>query len=70
VLEHGEDEIATSPGEADDGGVVVFPFDSFALVVRTGGRVVLSGDERGEEHGVLEAVIPGACPGGAVEGAA
>ncbi len=33
VFEHGEDEVAASAGDAYDGGVVVFAFGSFALVV-------------------------------------
>ena len=33
VLEHGQDEVAASSGDADDGGVVLLAFGSFAVVV-------------------------------------
>ena len=46
VFEHGEDEVAAATGDADDGGVVVFAFGSFALVVGLGVRVVEGGNER------------------------
>jgi len=57
-FEHGEDEVASASGDADDGGVVFLSFGSFALVVGACVRVVLGRDERCEEHGVLEAVVP------------
>ena len=41
VFEHGEDEVAAAAGDADDGGVVVYSFCSFALVVGPGCGVVL-----------------------------
>ena len=56
-LEHGEDDVAAASGDADDCGVVAFAFGSFALVVGAGVGVVLGGDERRGEHGVLEAVV-------------
>ena len=46
---------------------MVFAFGSFALVVGLGGGVVLAGDERGDEHGVFEAVVTSAVLGDAVD---
>ena len=46
---------------------MVFSFGSFALVVGFGGGVVLAGDERGDEHGVFEAVVTSAVLGDAVD---
>lgn len=57
-LEHREDEVAASSSNADDSGVVFLAFVPFALVVGASVRVVLGRDERCEEHGVLEAVVP------------
>ena len=56
-FEHGEDDVATSAGDADDRGVVFFALGAFALVVGVGVGVVLGSDERGDEHGVLETVV-------------
>jgi hypothetical protein len=55
-VEHGEDDVAASSGEADDGGVVAFAFGAFAVVEGFGlGRA--EGGERGEEHGVLQPMV-------------
>jgi hypothetical protein len=36
IFEHGEDDVAAAPGEADDGSVVFLPFGAFPLVVGLG----------------------------------
>ena len=59
-FEHGEDDVASASGEADDGGVVFLAFGPFSLVVGLGVWVVLGGDERSDEHGVFEPVVAGA----------
>jgi hypothetical protein len=56
LTEHGQDDIAVSAGETDDGGVVAFAFVSFAVVERFGLRGAQR-RERGEEHGVLQPVV-------------
>lgn len=56
-FQHCKDEVASTSGDADDGGVVLFAFISLALVVGLGVRVVSRGDECGEEHCVLETVV-------------
>jgi hypothetical protein len=33
VFEHGEDDVASAPGEANDGGVVFFALCAFPVVV-------------------------------------
>src|SRR5690349_12174245 len=54
--EHGEDDVAAAAGEADEGGVVALALGAFAVVVvaRVGTR---ERRERGQEEGVLEAVV-------------
>ena len=48
---------------------VFFALGSFAQVVGAGVGVVLGSDERGDEHGVADAVVAASCPSG-VAGAA
>ena len=48
---------------------VFFALGSFAQVVGAGVGVVLAGDERGDEHGVADAVVAASCPSGAVAAA-
>ena len=48
---------------------VFFALGSFAQVVGAGVGVVLGSDERGDEHGVADAVVTASCPSG-VAGAA
>ena len=54
VFEHGVDDVAAAPGEADDGGVVFLAFGAFPLVVGLGERVVARGYPGGPEERVLE----------------
>ena len=44
--EHGVDDVASFPGDADDGGVVVFASVAESFVEAGGGGVVADGDER------------------------
>ena len=46
-FEHGVDDVASAAGEADEGGVVAFAFDSFALVVGAAVGVVEGSNECG-----------------------
>ena len=57
VAEHGQDDVAATAGQAHDGGVVLLAFGAFA-VVEGPGLWVAQGGERGEEHGVLQPVVP------------
>jgi hypothetical protein len=58
VAEHGEDDVAASPGEADQGGVVFLAFGAFA-VVGAGSRVFERG-ERGKEERSFELLVTAA----------
>jgi hypothetical protein len=57
VAEHGEDDVASASGEADQGGVVFLAFGAFAVVVRAGDGVFERG-ERGEEERSFEFLVP------------
>jgi hypothetical protein len=69
VAEHGEDDVAASAGEADQGGVVPLALGSLAVVEGLRRRISQRG-ERGEEHGVLQPVVAPAALGFAVDGLA
>ena len=56
VLEHGVENIAAASGETDEGGVVLFSFGSFSVVVGATGGVVQRGERR-EEQGAFEFAI-------------
>ena len=46
-----------SAGDADDRGVALLALGAFVEVVGAGVGVVLGSDERGDEHGIVEAVV-------------
>ena len=48
---------------------VFFALGSFTEVVGAGVGVVLGSDERGDEHGVADAVVTASCPSGPVAAA-
>lgn len=56
---HGEDDVAPSACEADDGGVVLLPLGPLPVVVGPRGGIAQRGEGR-QEHRVLETVVPAA----------
>ena len=56
-FEHGQEDVAASAGDAEDRGVMFLALVSFALVIGAGVWVVSGSYERGDEHGVLQAVV-------------
>jgi len=62
VAEHGEQDVATVAGQADQRGVVVLSLVAFALVVGPAGGVG-QGGERGEEERSFEFAVAGASRG-------
>jgi hypothetical protein len=59
VVEHGEQHVAASSRQADEGGVVFLAFGSLFVVVGAAGGVV-QGGERGQEQRSFEFVVAGA----------
>jgi hypothetical protein len=57
--EHGPDDVAARPGQADERGVVLFSFGSLPVVERLGLRRPRRGERR-EEHGALEPMVASA----------
>src|SRR5882757_9649543 len=58
VAEHGEQHVAASSGQADEGGVVLLALGSFLVVVGAAGGVG-QGRERGEEERPFEFPVAG-----------
>lgn len=57
VAEHREDDVAATTGQTDHGGVVLYAFGSFAVVVGLRDRVAIRGDPRGVEQCVLQSFV-------------
>ena len=57
VAEHGEENIGSAAGEAEEGLGVVFALLDLLVVVGAGGGVG-QGGERGEEEGPFELLVP------------
>jgi hypothetical protein len=58
VFEHGEDDVAAAPGEADDGGVVFRALGAFPVVVGLGRRVVAGGIQADRKSAFLSCLLP------------
>src|SRR5579875_2979862 len=69
VPQHGQDDVAAPPSEADDGGVMALALGALAVVERFGVGAAQRG-KCGEEHGVFEPMVASSGLGLRIEGLA